>query len=185
VHHHLLALAAAERFGDVVDIGCGRGQLGVALLEAGFARSVVGLDCHEGHLQQARSAATGLAFSVTAQDLAECQEVPAATTVLLIDVLYQLQPRVQKALLRAAIRAAQQRIVIRTLDPDRGLRSSLTVWLEKLMRMVLPHSGKHVIPCPVSCIAQALNEASLAASVTPCWRGTPFANVLIIGRPMT
>jgi SAM-dependent methyltransferase len=185
VHRDLLALAAAEEFGDVVDIGCGRGQLGTALLEAGLARSVLGLDCHAGHLEQARRAATGLAFSARAQDLAECQDVPNAATVLLIDVLYQLEPRIQMALLHAAIRAARERIIIRTLDPGRGLRSRLTVWLETLTRGVSPHSGKHVAARPVSCIARTLNEAGLASSIAPCWGSTPFANVLIIGRTMT
>jgi hypothetical protein len=184
VNRDILALAAEEAFGDVVDIGCGRGQLGVALLEAGLARSVVGLDCRACHVQQARRAATGLAFSAIVQDLAECQEVPPSMTVLLIDVLYQLELRVQMALLQAAIRASRQRIIIRTLDPGQGLRSRLTVWLEKLMRGVSPHSGKHVVACPVSRIVQTLNEAGLAASVIPCWQGTPFANVLIIGRPI-
>jgi 2-polyprenyl-3-methyl-5-hydroxy-6-metoxy-1,4-benzoquinol methylase len=38
VHGTILALATREAFGDVVDIGCGRGQLALALLEAGLAR---------------------------------------------------------------------------------------------------------------------------------------------------
>jgi SAM-dependent methyltransferase len=181
VNREILTLAAKEEFGDVVDIGCGRGQLGVALLEAGLAQSVAALDCHAGHVQQARRAATGLAFSAIVQDLAECPEVPPAATILLIDVLYQLEPRVQMALLQAAIQASRQRIIIRTLDPGLGLRSSLTIRLEKLMRRVLPHSGRHVVACPVSCIVQTLNEAGCAAAVIPCWQGTPFANVLIIG----
>src|SRR5262245_3088282 len=92
MHRDFLTLATSERFGDVVDIGCGRGQLGIALLEAGLARSVLGLDCHAGHLRQARCAATGLSFRTILQDLAECQELPKAATVLLIDVLYQLEP---------------------------------------------------------------------------------------------
>ena len=184
VNRAILELAAEDALGDVVDIGCGRGQLGVALLEAGLARSVVGVDCHAGHVKQARRAAAGLAFSTIVQDLAACQEVPPATTVLLIDVLYQLEPRVQMALLQAAVRASRQRIIIRTLDPGLGLRSSLTLWLEKLMRGVSPHSGEHVVACPVTCIVQTLNEAGFAASVIPCWQGTPFANVLIIGRPI-
>ena len=184
VNREILALAAKEAFGSVVDIGCGRGQLGVALLEAGLARSVAGLDGHAGLVQQARWAATGLALSANVQDLAECRELPSAETILLIDVLYQLRPRVQMGLLQAAIRASQQRIIIRTLDPDRGLRSVLTVWLEKLMRSVSPHSGKHVVACPISSIVQILKEEGFAASVRPCWQGTPFANVLIIGRPI-
>jgi SAM-dependent methyltransferase len=182
VNREILALAAEEALGDVVDIGCGRGQLGVALLDAGLARSVVGLDCHAGHVRQARRAAIGLAFGAVVQDLAACQEVPPATTVLLIDVLYQLEPRVQMLLLRAAVLASRQRIIIRTLDPDLGVRSSLTIWLEKLMRRVSPHSGGHVAALSVSGIVQTLNAAGFSTSVIPCWQGTPFANVLIIGR---
>lgn len=182
VNREILALAAREAFGDVVDIGCGRGQLGVALLEAGLARSVVSLDCHTGHVQQARRAAAGLAFSAVEQNLATCQEVPPAMTVLLIDVLYQLEPPVQMALLHAAVRASRQRIIIRTLDPDLGIRSNLSVWLEMLSRRVSPHSGRHVAACPVACIVRALEKAGLTTTVAPCWEGTPFANVLIIGR---
>src|SRR5690348_2213389 len=126
VHRDILSLAAGEAFGDVVDIGCGRGQLAVALLDAGLARSVLGLDCNADHLRQARRAAKGLAFTTTVQDLAQRQDVPDATTMLLIDVLYQLESELQMALLQAAIRATRKRIVIRTLDPNRGLRSRVT-----------------------------------------------------------
>src|SRR4051794_28784287 len=52
-YRRVLALAASEAFGDVVDIGCGRGQLAVALLEAGLARSVLGLDRNAAHLDLA------------------------------------------------------------------------------------------------------------------------------------
>jgi 2-polyprenyl-3-methyl-5-hydroxy-6-metoxy-1,4-benzoquinol methylase len=182
VHRDVLALAANEAFGDVVDIGCGRGQLAVALLEAGLARSVLGLDCHAGHLEQARRAATGLAFSAAMQDLAEAQNVPPADTVLLVDVLYQIEPAAQMALLRAAAGAARQRIVIRTLDPDRGMRSAFTIGLERLMRRVSPHAGRHVDALPVSRIAATLSDAGFVESITPCWQGTPFANVLMMGR---
>jgi 2-polyprenyl-3-methyl-5-hydroxy-6-metoxy-1,4-benzoquinol methylase len=182
VHRDVLTLASNEAFGDVVDIGCGRGQLAVALLEAGLARSVLGLDCHTGHLEQARRAAKGLAFTTAMQDLAEAQNVPHTDTMLLIDVLYQLESAAQMALLRAAARAARQRILIRTLDPDRGIRSAFTISLERLIRRVSPHSGRHVDALPVAKITEALSNAGFVVSVTPCWRGTPFANVLIMGR---
>jgi SAM-dependent methyltransferase len=182
VHRSVLALAAGEAFGDVVDIGCGRGQLAVALLEAGLARSVLGLDCNARHLEQARRAASGLPFSAVVRDLAETQDVPAATTVLLIDVLYQLESGVQIALLRAVARAAQQYVLIRTLDPGRGVRSALTLGLERLMRPVSPHSGRHVDVLPVARLVETLADAGFAVSSAPCWEGTPFANVLIIAR---
>jgi SAM-dependent methyltransferase len=182
VHRDVLAIAMHEPFGDVVDIGCGRGQLAVALLEAGLARSVLGLDRNSGHLDQARHAAAGLAFRAAARDLAETQDVPAATTVLLIDVLYQLESRVQIALLRAAASAARQRVIIRSLDPDRGMRSALTLRLEQLMRRISPHSGTHVEATPVARLTETLADAGFAVSSAFCSEGTPFANVLLIGR---
>jgi 2-polyprenyl-3-methyl-5-hydroxy-6-metoxy-1,4-benzoquinol methylase len=80
VYRDVLALAACETFGDVVDVGCGRGQLAVALRQAGLACA------------------------------AETADMPEATTVLLIDVLYQREPEVQIALLQAVAGAARQRV---------------------------------------------------------------------------
>jgi SAM-dependent methyltransferase len=175
-------LAATEAFGDVVDLGCGRGQLALALLEAGLARSVLGLDRNPEYLAQARRAAHGLEFRAAVQDLAQTQEIPPTTTVLLIDVLYQLELRPQMALLRAATQAAQERVLIRTLDPDRGMRSALTLGLERILRPVLPNSGNHVEVLPLARLAGALADAGFTVSSAPCWEGTPFASVLLIGR---
>lgn len=179
VHRAVLALSEAEPFGDVLDIGCGRGQLGIALLEAGVARSVLGLDLHTRHLAQARAAASGLRYRVETRDLASPQEMPAATTVLLVDVLYQLEDEAQCALLHAAARAAARRLIIRTLDPDRGLRSRVTLGLERSLRRVSPHAGAHVNPWPIPRLLALLRQLGLTASVAPCWQGTPFANVLV------
>ena len=165
VHRDVLALATGEAFGEVVDIGCGRGQLAVALLEAGLARSVRGLDCQGRHLEQARRAARGLAFSAELRDLAKNHDVPETTSVLLVDVLYQLEPVVQIALLRAAARAAQRRVLIRTLDPDLGMRSTLTLRLERLMQRLSPHSGRHVAALPIARLVETLVDAGFSVSV--------------------
>jgi hypothetical protein len=140
------------------------------------------LDRNSRHLEQARRAARGLAFHAAVHDLAQTPRVPEAATVLLIDVLYQIEARQQTALLRAAAQAARRRIVIRTFDPDRGMRSALTLWLERLTRRLSPHSGDHVGVLPVDRLAAVLVDAGFAVSSAPCWEGTPFANVLIIGR---
>jgi SAM-dependent methyltransferase len=181
-HRAVLALAGAEDFGDVLDIGCGRGQLGIALLEASLASSVVGIDRRTEHLAQARRAAEGLPYRAVAQDLALPLTVPPVATVLLIDVLYQLTDDAQNAVLQAACCAARDRIVIRTLDPHRGVRSLLTLGVERLMRPFSPHSGALVNPWNVARLQASLDERGFASSATPCWSGTPFANVLIIGR---
>jgi SAM-dependent methyltransferase len=185
VHRDVLALAQKEQFGNVLDLGSGRGQLGIALLEAGLASSVVGIDRRIRNLAQARHAACGLPYYAVAQDLTLPLAVLQATNVLLIDLLYQLADDAQHALLLAACRAAQDRIVIRTLDADRGVRSRLTMGVERLMRPVSPHSGALVNPWKVARLLAILTERGFATSVEPCWGRTPFANVLIIGRRVT
>ncbi len=182
VHRDVLALAAREAFGDVLDVGCGRGQLGIALLEAGRARSVLGLDRSEAHLGQARRAGAGLAFAAAVQDFAHLQFLPEADTVLLVDVLYQLDPAAQEALLAAAARAARRLVLVRALDPARGLRSALTLAFEHVARFTSPHSGLRVRAVPLPRMIAALHEAGFTVAVAPCWRGTPFANVLLTAR---
>ena len=182
VHRSVLALAAEENFGDVLDVGSGRGQLGIALLEAGLASSVIGLDRRTRHLLQARQAAVGLPYCAVARDLTSPFAAPQVRTVLLIDVLYQLSDAAQRAVLLTACRAAAHRIVIRTLDPDRGLRSRLTLGVERLMRPFSPHSDALVNPWKLARLQALLQECGFTASVMPCWGNTPFANVLIIGR---
>lgn len=182
VHRDVLSLAARERFGHVVDIGCGRGQLALALLQAGLADSVTGIDCHAGHLAQADRAAAGLAFAARLQDLAHGLDILAADTILAVDVLYQLDDAAQQRLLQAAARAARRRIVLRLLDPERGMRSALTVGLERLWRGFSPHAGGCVNPWPLACLTAIVERGGYDITVTPCWRGTPFANVLLIAR---
>lgn len=185
VYTTLLSLAVQEPFGTVLDIGCGRGQLGIALLEAGAATSVYGFDWNQSHLRQARKAASDLPFVAEVRDLSQCQSFPDSDTVLLVDVCYQLDTGEQMTLLRAAARAARSRILIRTADPARGLRSKVTRGLELLGRRFWPHSGARVNARPLGEIIAALHGAGLATTQIPCWKGTPFANVLIVGRRAT
>ena len=182
VHRAVLTLAAREAFGDVLDLGCGRGQLGIALLLSGAARSVRGLDAGAERLAQAARAGARLAFATECRDLSGPDALPAADTVLIVDVLYQLETAAQVALLEAAARAARARVLVRTLDPDRGWRSTLTLGLERALRRISPHSGAHVNPLPVGRLAGVLRAEGFTVDSVPCWDGTPFANVLLMAR---
>jgi SAM-dependent methyltransferase len=179
VHRAVLALGGAEGLGEVVDIGCGRGQLGVALLLAERARAVLGIDLPGPRLDQAARAGAAFGLSVAARDLARDPTVPAGDTMLIVDVLYQLPRPAQRALLAAAAAAARVRVLVRTLDPGLGWRSALTVGLERASRRFSPHAGATVDPVPVAELAAVLQAAGFAVRVDPCWQGTPFANVLL------
>jgi 2-polyprenyl-3-methyl-5-hydroxy-6-metoxy-1,4-benzoquinol methylase len=177
----LIELATTHDFGDVTDVGCGRGQFAACLLEAGLARSVTGLECQAAHLRQARLAMPDLRFTGSDQDLSQNAALPAADTILLIDVLYQLDTASQEALLRRAASSARRGVIIRTADPARGVRSAMTRILELAFRRVWPHAGAHVNARPTGDVVRILTDLGLACTVVPCWAGTPFSNVLIVG----
>lgn len=166
--------------GRVLDCGCGRGQFAGLLLIEGLAERVIGLEGNPRLLGQAREALGGLGFEGRRLDLASAPPLPPADTVLLIDVLYQLPPEAQFALLGRLGETGARRIVIRTADPSAGWRSLVGALAERAGRRFWPHSGAHVAPQPPSLLAGRLRQLGFAVAVAPCHRGTPFANVLLL-----
>ncbi len=185
VNADLLALGSREPFGHVADLGCGRGQLAVALLEGGRASSVDACDWAGPSVTRAVQAAQGLRFTACTQDLAADQTVPPCDTALLIDILYLLGRPAALALLQAAAAAATRLVLVRTHDPALGWRGKLTVALERLGRRITWNSGRRVDPISPATVAAALEAAGFAVSAAPCWRGTPYSNVLLVGRRRT
>jgi SAM-dependent methyltransferase len=182
VNFDLLTLGVAEPLGRVADLGCGRGQLAIALLEGGVAASVDGRDYAESSVARARRAASGLNFLGRAQDLSTDPSVPPCDTALLIDILYLLGRPAALALLQAAAAAATRLVVVRTHDPLLGWRGRLTVAAERVVRPLLWNTGKRVDPISPGFVVAALEEAGFAVTMAPCRRGTPYANVLLVGR---
>ena len=176
----LLRLAAREPFGAVVDLGCGRGQLGLALLAAGLADRLTGLDRDGAKLAEARLAAAGLPATFADVDLAAPDPVlPGCDTLLMVDVLYQLPEAAQRPLLAAAARAARRRVLVRAFDPGRGWRSAAGYAMEVLGRAV--RGDRNAIrPLPPAAVAAPLEAAGFAVSVSPCWGNTPLPNVLLV-----
>ena len=175
-------LALDEPLGDVVDIGCGRGQLAALLLESGMARRVTGYDRNRAHLDQAEAAMADLPFQAWTRDLAADQSVPAADTVVIMDVLYQLTTEVQHTLLEQAGRAARNLLLIRAMDPGRGARGAFAAWLERRARLIWPSSGTHVNPLSVAAIVTRMTKLGFTVETSNSSRGTPFSNVLLLGR---
>ena len=176
----LLRLAQVEHFGDIVDVGCGRGQFSAALLQAGLARAAIGLDCRATFLAQARHAMGDLPFQARMRDLSANPHVPDGDTILLIDILYQLETSAQHALLLGAAAACRKRLIIRTADPNSGVRSTVTRWLERAGRRIWPHAGATVNARGIGEITETISSRGFVCSVTPCWFGTVFSNVLIV-----
>ncbi|WP_424813603.1 methyltransferase domain-containing protein [Roseococcus sp. YIM B11640] len=175
----ILRLAAAKGgFGRVADLGCGRGQVGLALLLAGLAESVAGLDLDAGKIADAKRAAAGLPAGYEAADLA-LAPVPPCDTVLIFDVLLQMPVRAQLDLVARMAEAAQRRVVIRAFDPDCGWRARLGSAMEEAGRR-LRRDGSAFEPLPLARLEAPLRERGFQTRVTPCWGWTPLPNVMLV-----
>jgi SAM-dependent methyltransferase len=166
--------------GDVVDIGCGRGQLAVALLEAGVATRVLGFDWDGEKVEVAKRAAEGLNAEFEVGDLRDHPIAPC-DTALLVDVLHYLKPEEQEAVLDRAI-AAARRAIVRELDPNRGWRSAVTRAQEAITTTLGYNAGERLEYRPISSISGAMARAGMRVTIEPAWGTTPFANVLVIGQ---
>jgi uncharacterized protein (DUF2062 family)/SAM-dependent methyltransferase len=181
IARRVVELGATEALGDVIDAGCGRGQLSVLLLERGVASRVVGFDWDARKVRFANRASSGLAATFRTGDLTEPIAEPG-DTALLIDVLHYLTDEQQDAVLRNVARAAKRTVLIRELDPDRGWRSTVTRLQEGLTTGVGYNRGARVNVRPIGALTRVLEAEGFAVEVTPCWGGTPFSNVLIVGK---
>ena len=171
---------AAPGLGHVLDLGCGHGQLALALLLAGRATAVTGLDRAGPKIGDATRAAAGLPARFEAADIATAT-LPGCDTVLLVDVLYQMPPALQLDLLARVAACARCRVFIRAFDPDAGWRSRVGFALERAGR-ALRREGAHaaIAPLPLAALSAPLAAAGFSVTIQPCWSGTPLPNVLLI-----
>jgi 2-polyprenyl-3-methyl-5-hydroxy-6-metoxy-1,4-benzoquinol methylase/uncharacterized protein (DUF2062 family) len=182
----------ADRFGDeqqvlgeVCDVGTGRGQMPIVLLELGRARAARGIDWDAPKIEAAKLAAARDPALDAAFEVGDATDAPIepCDTVLIIDVLHYLTLEQQDALLERAAQAVRPggRVVVREADTARGWRSWATLAEELFFTAVRFNRGARVKFRPASEIAARLESHGLASRVEPAWGRTPFANVLVIG----
>jgi 2-polyprenyl-3-methyl-5-hydroxy-6-metoxy-1,4-benzoquinol methylase/uncharacterized protein (DUF2062 family) len=174
-----LVAALSGSFGRVLDVGCGRGQLGLFLHELGRVAEVTGFDSDARKIDVARRAFPEAKFVVG--DAAQL-ELPPADTILLVDVLHYLPLAEQDALLAAATRAVTPggRVLVRELDADPSARSAITRFFEWCARKTGLNRGRATHYRAASELTRLLERAGLACSVQGASEHTPFANVLIV-----
>jgi trans-aconitate methyltransferase len=175
----LVALGRDRSLGDVVDVGCGRGQMGILLLEAGVASRVTGVDWDEGKLADARAAAAGLEATFEKGDVRETAP-PVCDTLLLVDVLHYLTDKQQIEVLERCMQSARKCVVLRELDPDRGWRSATTRVQEAVTTFFGYNVGERVRVLPIASFTGPLERAGFTVRVEPSWGKTPFSNVAVI-----
>lgn len=172
--------------GDVVDIGCGRGQLGLLLHECGRIRTLTGFDWDELKVDTARSAAPQSAhFSVLD---ARGAPIPEADTVLIIDVLHYLPLPVQDEILSRAAAALRRggRLILRDVDARRTIRSLVTQGFEHLGKRCKINRGTTLTFRSRQQLCDALERCGLAIFETIAMPGLCLDNVLILAtRPST
>lgn len=176
------AVAELGPLGDVIDLGCGRGHLALYLLERGVAKSVRAFDWDDEKIELAKRAGEGLDASFSTLDVRKADAEPA-DTVLLIDVLHYLAPEAQDALLLRATKLVKPggRLVIRDATAGAGWRSAFTLFVEWLSWRIRFNVGERIALRNVEHdVVPVLEKQGLSCTVTPCWRGTPFANVLLV-----
>ena len=174
--------------GELLDIGTGRGQMALMLLELGRATGAHGFDWDEHKIAEAKQAAaasSGAQAALPASfEVADAATAPLrpADTVLLIDVLHYLTIAEQDALLGRAAEAVRPggRLLVREADTERGWRSWVTLLEELLFTAVRFNRGARVRFRPAREIVAALEARGLACEVRPAWGRTPFSNVLIV-----
>ena len=175
--------------GELCDIGTGAGQLPILLHELGLAGRVHGVDWDEAKIEDAKAAARGrdgepppLSARFSKGDARDA-ELPAADTVLLIDLLHYFKEEEQEKILRNAAGAVRPggRILIREADTERGWRSFMTLAEERFFTLVRFNRGERVRFLPASKRTAILEEMGFACEVRPAWGKTPFSNVLILG----
>lgn len=176
------AIASLGSLGSVLDLGCGRGQLAVLLLEAELATSVRGVDWDDTKIAFATRASEGLHATFERGD-ARAVTGELVDTVLLVDVLHYFGRGEQDALLVRASRLVRPGgiLVVREADKGRGLRSLTTRIQEGVGTWARVNVGERVIFRDVRHELQPLLEAEgFSCEVKPCWGLTPFSNVLLV-----
>ena len=167
-------------FGRVLDVGAGRGQFGLLLLELGRLSALSGFDGDARKIELFRAAA-GDAARVEVRDLLDLPEAEV-DSALLIDVLHYLPPVEQGEVLRQLEkRVPRGRIMIRELDAVPGARSSVTragEWLAKITGYNRGRSARHYRPA--SELVAELAKYGFSCQVLGASVGTPFGNVLIV-----
>jgi uncharacterized protein (DUF2062 family) len=180
----IFSLLAAEDLGTgtVVDLGCG---YGMALCFAAFGdqgRRLLGCDLNAHRISVAQHALHALNAETSVCDVRDFA-LPSAGLILILDVLQYLPAEEQLALLKRCCAALEPggRLIFRVHDRERGLRTALTLGLDRLL-----FSAEHVGSRPtILCAAQyrsALSEAGMEVVERRFRNRLPLAHILFLAR---
>lgn len=173
--------------GDVIDLGCGRGQLDILLAESGVCSSVRGCDWDRCKIERAQAASAGLPCHFFCQDLREIPVIQRASadTVLMIDILHYLPPARQDELLAAACDWLRPggRLLIRDTDAAKGMRWVITSIADRLAIFLGSYSAASVHYRPIAGeIVPVLESRGFNCQLIPASGRLPLANALLVAQ---
>jgi len=198
VFRHLLRHGLIAPQAAVLDIGCGQGLLASLLQTAalhaqqgrwpqGWAPApagaqLTGIELMQKDVDRARAALNDAAQFVCG-DMRQAP-FPASDVVVILDVLHYITIAEQDALLdrvRAVLRPGG-RLLLRVGDAAsrRGFRASQ--WVDHLVTFVRGHRVMPVFCRPLAAWTARLQALGFEVEPRPMSQGTPFANVLLVGR---
>jgi 2-polyprenyl-3-methyl-5-hydroxy-6-metoxy-1,4-benzoquinol methylase len=171
-------------FGSLLDMGCGRGQLGLLLLELGRVRELRGIDWDQDKIKTAHQAAGGAARFETGDLALADQPLAPFDTALLIDVLHYLPYAAQADLLRQIrMRLAPAGILlVREVDARATWRSRLTRWCEIIGTRLGVNRGRRMYFLASADLQQQLQQLGFTIAQTIAMPGLALDNVLVVAR---
>jgi SAM-dependent methyltransferase len=204
VFRYLIAEGLIPSEARVLDLGCGQALLaslflvaerlaGSGIWPASWAPPPRGVRVHGIELMPrdvvwARVALTGLGSSaeVICGDMREVP-FPASDVVVVLDSLQYLAIDDQERVL-ARIRAAlgedgrEGRLLLRISDPSWTLRFRATQFVDRIVTRWRGHAVAPTFCRPLAAWQRKLADLGFEVEARPMSRGTPFANVLLVGR---
>jgi Cyclopropane fatty acid synthase and related methyltransferases len=167
--------------GLLLDLGCGRGLLLSALRGAGSGLRLIGIEA----AKTAEVAARALAgeAEIVRGDLREAP-LPACDAAALLDVLHYLERGEQERLLRAVAAALRPGgvLLLREADAGAGRGFAVVRLAERLASCARGEPFRRLVYRGAAEWERALAETGLRVESMPMGSGTPFANVLLVGR---
>ncbi len=182
----------------LVDLGCGQGVLAAWLVaaRAHYERgswprdwpapprlsTVFGVDLRAEAIRRAR-VALGPRARFEVGDIRRAP-LPTCDAIALLDVLHYLPPADQDRLLAACARALAPGgvLIARVADAGAGLRFHLTKLGDRVVTLLRGTVWPRLYCRRLDDWRAALERAGFAVASAPMSAGTPFANVLLVGR---
>jgi len=182
----IFGMLAAEDLGSgtVVDLGCGCGY-SMALCNNAFGengRRLVGCDLNAHRIAVARQALSSLNAEVSVQDVRNF-ELPSAGLILILDVLQYLPADEQLALLKRCCSALdpQGRLIFRAHDRERGLWSTITIALDRLL-FSYERTGTRPLILSAPQYQRVLEDAGMQVETRRFRNRLPLAHILFIAK---